>query len=356
MASVLELIDKFRREYPAEFSLRLVFNETSFEIRSNQQAILTGLRDYFRPFIQDGLSEPDIVITVHEASSPDFDFEFTLKQPDPGKTKIKEEYVDLVDGRIVRKRLTGMVFLFGQGEHLAIGPCLANLNQVINFINNRYIEKKLLSGCLLGHAAAVLWQGKGLAMAGFSGMGKSTLALHLMSKGATFVSNDRLLIEQEGNRVKMFGVAKLPRINPGTALNNPHLQKILSPEEKEHFSKLSKEELWKVEQKYDVFIDQCFGPNKFKLSGPMHGLVILNWYLDQKVKPELKVINVDERRDLLRAFIKSPGLFFLPPKDKKLDFSEEKYVQVLKNCTVMELSGGIDFESAVEQYLDFFKQ
>ena len=63
-----------------------------------------------------------------------------MKTPDPGKTKIKEEYVDLDDGRIVRKRLTGMLFVFGGGQNVAVGPCGANLNQVINFINNRYIE------------------------------------------------------------------------------------------------------------------------------------------------------------------------------------------------------------------------
>lgn len=43
------------------------------------------------------------------------------EEPDPGKSKVKEEYADFPDGRLVRKRLTGMVFVFGEGDHLAMG-------------------------------------------------------------------------------------------------------------------------------------------------------------------------------------------------------------------------------------------
>ena len=64
-------------------------------------------------------------------------------------------------------------------------------------------------------------------MAGFSGAGKSTLALHVMSLGATFVSNDRVMVAEtpanDSGAPMMYGVAKHPRINPGTAMNNPDL-------------------------------------------------------------------------------------------------------------------------------------
>ena len=54
----------------------------------------------------------------------------------------------------MRKRLTGMVFLMADGLNLAVGPCLANVNQVVNFVNSRYIEHLLRSGGLLCHASA----------------------------------------------------------------------------------------------------------------------------------------------------------------------------------------------------------
>ena len=86
--------------------------------------------------------------------------------------------------------------MFGGGRNLAIGPCLENSNQVINFVNNRFIEWSVRRGSLLCHAAAVSQGERGISFAGFSGMGKSTLALKTMGQGLSFVSNDRLLISR----------------------------------------------------------------------------------------------------------------------------------------------------------------
>lgn len=343
-----ELIRTFREQYPTEHGLSLRFGNCTVGVACNTEALEVELRDYFGQFVTADTNNPDIAITVHEAPTPAFDEEFIVKQPDAGKTKIKEEYLDLADGRIVRKRLTGMIFAFGQGEHLAIGPCLENSNQVINFINNRFIEWELCRGCLLGHAAGVIHNGKGMAMAGFSGAGKSTLALHVMNLGATFVSNDRLMIEKKENRLIMYGVAKLPRINPGTILNNPSLGCLLNDEERAEFSALPKEELWGLEHKFDAPIDQCFGSDRFELETPMHALAILSWKHDAG---EMKVqeVNLADRRDLLPAFMKSTGLFFTPPDGCRMpEPSQENYIEFLSHCRVLEFSGGTDFERAAE--------
>jgi HprK-related kinase B len=227
------------------------------------------------------------------------------------------------------------------------------MNQVVNFINNRHIQWALCRGCLLGHAAGVIVNGRGLAMAGFSGSGKSTLALHLMSRGAVFVSNDRLMVERNEDAVRMYGVAKLPRINPGTALNNPHLKKIISAEEMERFQAMSEAELWDLEYKYDAPIDELFGPDRFVLQAPMFGLVILNW---RRGGGPLKVDKVDlrERRDLLPAFMKSAGLFFTPDGAcRSTPPTESSYLDMLSACKVWEMSGGADFDGAARHCLQF---
>ena len=347
-------VKEIKEKYPDNYQMGLKFGDLGVTVSANDKDIIKGLKAYFNGFVVEDkpvFKGDSIHVSAHEGAPPMFDFPFAIKQPDPGKEKIKEEWSDLKDGRVVRKKLTGMTYVFGRSENgsvdnVVVGPCLKNLNQVINFINNRHIEWALCRGCVLGHAAGIILNGKGIAMAGFSGAGKSTFALHMMSKGATFVSNDRLMVEKTAKGLRMHGVAKLPRINPGTILNNENLSNLISDEEKEEFRELSMEELWKLEQKYDAPIDTCFGENRFALSWPMHGLIILNW---KHNGGPLVVNEVDpaKRQDLLPAFMKETGLFFWPEtRCDKPDYLKETYVDFLKRCRMWEFSGGIDFEKA----------
>lgn len=352
--SVKDHIKELVAEFKLDHRLKLRLGECTIEVRTNSRDNAEYLRSYFSEFLAEK-QEPNIVVNAIEADSPEFDYHFIRKLPDPGKTKIKEEYVEFRDGRIVRKRLTGMMFLFNSSQNLAIGPCSKNLNQVINFVNNRYIQWLLLRGCLLGHAAGVVHGDRGIAIAGFSGMGKSTLALHLMSESMRFVSNDRLMIEDCNGALWMHGVPKHPRINPGTAINNEDLKEVLPQSEINRLESLSNDELWELEQKYDVIVDEVFGKDRFVLKAPMNSLIILNW---TRIDEPAVIRNVDLfcRRDLLSAFIKGTGLFFYPGRRKRyLDFSEERYLELLSNCRVYEITGGVDFARATKDCLDIIE-
>ncbi|MHB8811539.1 MAG: HprK-related kinase B [Desulfobulbaceae bacterium] len=344
-----QMAQRIRSEFPPVAQLVLASDDCRIGVRTNSPDLTNNLREYFSDFLSDAPAW-DMLITAHEAPSSELPHVFMTKEPDPGKNKIKEEFVELADGRVVRKRLTGMVFVFGGDDSLAIGPCLANANQVINFINNRFISWKLRQGCLLGHAAGIGLHGRGLALAGFSGMGKSTLALHLMSRGADFISNDRVLLREDPAGLFMYGLAKLPRINPGTALNNPDLAGVIPRRDRERFAGLAPEALWNLEHKYDVFIDHCFGPGRFSLAAPMAGLVILNWQRGQ-APTVTREVDIRQRRDLLPAFMKSAGLFFLPEHGEEIDHSEDAYLERLVKTRVYEISGGIDFDRACDACL-----
>jgi len=341
----------------ATHELYLDLGDCRIRLNTNAPELVAVLDGYFGSFVA-GPGPVDVMLTAFEAESPSIPLDLQVKEPDPGKDKIKEEYADLPGGRLVRKVLTGMVFLFGQDVNLAVGPCLNNPNQIVNFINNRYIEHKLNQDCLLGHSAAVahLKDGRmrGLALAGFSGAGKSTLAMHVMSRGALFVSNDRLLVRGNGTGVNMFGVAKLPRINPGTALNNPDLAGVVPDLEREQFLELEGDDLWGLEHKYDVFLDKCFGEGRFVLSAPMHGLVVLNWQRGAG-ESSIRFVKAAERPDLLPAFMKAAGLFYLPPDSVEnwRDPGLEQYTALLSRCDLVEITGGVDFDRAADFCLEY---
>ncbi|MBI9112565.1 HprK-related kinase B [Maridesulfovibrio ferrireducens] len=352
--TIAEIVKKYRKEFPATESLFIDFDGCVIETRVNSTALLAYLKNYFKEFLIED-AEAEILITAHECLPIDLGIKYVVKQPDAGKTKIKNEHADLADGRVVYKSLTGMIFAFGHGENIAIGPCIENSNQVINFINNRFIEYKLNQGCLLGHAAGVLKNGRGIGIAGFSGMGKSTLALHLMSKGTTFISNDRVMIEDNDSEITVYGVAKQPRINPGTALNNPDLIHVVAENDKKKFMALPKAELWNLEHKYDALIDECYGKNKFILRAPMCGLVILNWQRNEN-ETVIKIVDPMKRKDLLPAFMKESGLFYLPDSpDKIKDPDINTYATILSKTTLIEISGGVDFDRVADACLKFMK-
>lgn len=349
-SSAAEIAREFLDGTRLEHVLGLRFGDCSLALETNSPALVAKLREYYSDFLapEEGAH---LRVQALEAPAPKMYLPLTLKEPEPGKTKIKEEYHDLPDGRLVRKRLTGMVFVFGPKCHLGVGPCLANDNQVVNFINSRYIQWMLDQGHLLCHAAAVTDRKGGLALAGLSGRGKSTLALHIMSLGLDFVSNDRLLISRQATgALRMGGVAKLPRINPGTALNNPNLASVIPPEDRQRFKDLPPNELWSLEHKYDAYLDRCFGPGRFVLDSAMTGLVILTW-LPGAGDFRLEPVDLAQRPDLLAAFTKSPGLFFLPPDGHGLDHSDAAYLRVLDGCPVYELAGGADFTAAAQACL-----
>lgn len=338
---------------PANHTLLLRFGECIIELRTNSIQLARKLRKYYAGFLADQ-GAPDMVVTALESGIRIPEAEWVLKEPDPGKTKIKEEYLDVDGGRIVRKRLTGMLFHFDRKNHLAVGPCIANDNQVINFINSRFIQWMLDRGSLLCHAAGVSLNRVGLALAGFSGMGKSTLALHLVSRGLDFVSNDRLLIRAGDAGPRMFGVAKLPRVNPGTIIGNPPLVGMLDEDRKAVYAGMDPQQLWNLEHKHDVYLDECFGSDKFLISAACSGLVILNW--NTHPRTSLEPVEFEQTPGLLDTVIKAPGLFFLPDPDVHYDFTRDAYLRMFKNGKVFEARGKVDFSRISEACIHYLHQ
>ncbi|MBN1620025.1 HprK-related kinase B [candidate division WOR-3 bacterium] len=345
------ILEKFQ----TKFSVSLDFSGSKYKIITNNSSVQNMLLNYFDNFLD---YEVEFSEKIHVIHDPEFttNFSFTDNLPDKGKTKIKEEYYLLSDGICVRKKSTGMLFFFGKGINIAAGDCLNNINQVVNFVNNRHIGRKLDEGCLLFHASAVSSNNRGLAISGFPGKGKSTLALRLLSAGMTFITNDRLMINKIDGSAKMFGVAKYPRINPGTIINNRDLIKLLSEKERNFFLSMKTSDIWSYEKKYDAIIEKYFGYGRFKLEENFNALVILNWNLNYYKKTLVNKIDLSEHPELFESFVKSPGLFYRSEGDSiENKFSYDRYRELLEGYDVFELKGKVDFNWAAEYFNQYLK-
>ena len=371
LESVVASAARLRAEHPVVRGHGWDFDGFRVWVESNEPALLDELLRYFADFRrlaeatfdQARAAGPITRITALQMDPPDFAAgrEPTIGEYKPSVKGPKEAYFDVADGRVVHKLRTGMWFLFGGETHLAVGPCTDNPNQVINFINNRMIQWSLARGALLGHASAVCRPPshgeaipRAIAIAGFSGMGKSTLALRLMNdRRVDFLSNDRVMIQprcvlEDGRaRTLVEGVPKHPRINPGTILHNPDLVSVIPEAERARFEHLHTDELWSLEHKYDGIIHECFPNQRFWLHAELVGLVLLNWSREGgPVRPAR--IDVATRHDLLPALMKSPGVFYRPEDDGDNEQARHTdphtYVEFLAGIEVLELAGGVDFE------------
>lgn len=364
--------------HPAGASLRLRLEELTLLVRSNSAAVVEDLRGYFAPFLApegDGATaDLDFLLLDGPEETPPV--ELAVRPHLPGKRPDKERAADLpgeaggLGGRMVRKQATGMLFLFGAGgANIAVGPCAQNRNQLVNFICARYMERRVAAGWLLGHAAGVIDPAgsRALALCGFAGMGKSTLALHLLARGCAFVSNDRVLVEPGraptdglgglGGVPVLHGIPKHPRLNPGTALGNPELAPLLAcalPERlRRAYADLPAKDLYAVEDKYDAIIDECYGAgadlagpkaSRFRLAAPLAGVVVLNWKHGGGPMRDTRV-NLAERPDLLAALRKPPGVFYLPGALATARLEEADCLEALAGVPALELSGGSDFSA-----------
>ena len=324
-------------------------------IRSNSAELLDVLERYFAHVV--GVGDVGIEVLAIESEPVDTGVDFVDWTREPGKTGRKDAFAELADGRLIRKLRTGMVFLQSGKILVAAGPCREYDNQVINFINSQYMNWLQHRDWLICHAAGLEYHGKGLCIAGFSGGGKSTLMLHMLdNEAASYLTNDRLFIHAGPGGVVARGIPKLPRINPGTIVHNPRLQPLIPEPERDRLLALPNEELWQIEDKYDVIIDRLYGTERITEEAPLTAFLVLNWRRDSEQPLGLERVTLAERPDLLGAIMKSPGPFYQYADggffQDGTPFDQQAYLDVLAPVPVFEASGAIDFAALAERCLE----
>jgi len=337
--------------------LVLALGDCTLCLRSNCQQLIDRLGAYFSAVTTTIGAVADIDIVAVDSDVLNLGLEFADWAREPGKKGRKDAYVDLPDGRLILKVRTGMLFLQCETHKIAAGPCLAHDNQVINFINSQYMNWLQQRDWRICHAAAVVRDGSGLAIAGFSGGGKSTLMLHFLDDdGLSYLTNDRLFVRKNGSLLQAAGIPKLPRINPGTIVNNPKLFDLIPKHQREVLLRLPRHELWALEEKYDVQVDQVYGAGRMVFSAPLSAFLVLNWQPDSDRTADIRPVNLSERRDLLGAIMKSPGPFYQYADGSfyqdQTPLDEQAYLDILEGVSVYEACGRIDFKAIKEICLE----
>lgn len=326
-------------------------------VRSNSAAAIAVLADYFRAYRVDGVDSPHFVCAMVQRNPLQLDMDWGDWPREAGKSGLKERITDVEDGRLIWKVRTGMMFLLRPALAMAVGPCEDNLNQVINLVNNQYISWVMTHDWQLCHAAGIGLAGAGLGLAGTSGAGKSTLALRLLERGADFVSNDRLLVSGSGSAVRMRGIPKQPRVNPGTLLSLPSLDGILGSARAAELRALPQAELWDLEEKYDVDVERVYGEGRQAAELPLRAFCVLTWSFRNEGPCVIERTTLRERPELIEPIMKHPGPFFhtgerYDTRGSACALEPKPYLSVLGDTPLLAISGGVDFPRAVEACLE----
>lgn len=341
---------------PGAQALHLRLGAFSLELRSNDEALLRELGAYFA-HVRAAPGPVDVQIEAIERDALDLEVPFVDWAREPGKTGRKDATFALDGGRLVRKVRTGMVFLQSEGTRIAAGPCRRYPNQVINFVNAQYMNWLQQRGWVLCHAAALVRGGGAVGIAGFSGGGKSTLALHLMEDdGVAYLTGDRLLVRREGDEVHAVGVPKQPRINPGTLVHNPRLRSLLPTAEVERLLALPPEELWTLEDKHDVLVPAVYGADRVVQRAPLAAFLVLAWTRDSAEPLRLERVELARHPELLAPIMKSSGPFYQRPDGSMYTddtpLRPDDYRAALAGVPIWVARGRIDFPALTRRCQD----
>jgi HprK-related kinase B len=330
------------------------------EVRCTSNALLAELLRYFQHVIS-APARPHMTVHVLGDAKLPFAVDYRDWAREPGKSGRKDAICDLENGRLVKKVRTDVQFLQAPDWAIAFGPVEAHPNQVINFVNTQILNHFQREGWVACHAAAVRTATRGLAISGLSGGGKSTTMLRLMEiAGTQYVTNDRLLVHNAGNRVDALGIPKLPRINPGTIVTNDRLSGLIDEEREEELRNMEPDELWHVEEKYDLFIDDIYGPGRISHDARLTDFWVLNWSRHSAAQTKVTESGLKKRPDLLSAIMKSPGPFYQAADGSfwtdRSEMATGTYLDALAGVRVWEVTGQIDFDALFDAGSDLLGQ
>jgi HprK-related kinase B len=228
------------------------------------------------------------------------------------------------------------VIRVARGRWSVAGDLHRRFSQLVNAIGTAYGIAMLDRGAAMLHSSAVVREGAALAVVGQSGSGKSSVAVRLLEQGCDFMTNDRLIVERANEGITGHGLPKLPRVNPGTLLAGERTRTLVAEADRKRYRSLSQEELWRLEEKYDLDVRGALGRH-WVLSAPLSAAFVLEW---RRIEAPLCVERLDAGRALesLRPAAKSFGPFDLSLSER----SDSALQDLARRVPVYRVTGAAD--------------
>ena len=136
-------------------------------------------------------------------------------------------------------------------------------------------------------------------------------------------------------------------------MHNPKLHNLIPAQRREELLQLPVDELWHLEQKYDVHIEPVYGAQRVSTEANLRAFVILNWQHGSDEETRVTAVDINQRRELLAALMKSPGPFYQHVDGRfhsdTATFDEQAYLHALQGVTIYEVTGRVDFVLAGKQ-------
>lgn len=362
MGTIQRVLDEFDSRFTAAHRLLLELHGVKILVSADSDEVAGLLRHYYADY----LSSADPHGAGAQCCRIDalqqwikVDQEELAIYVEQGKTKPKEAFLDDPGGgRRLMLKVRSDVLALLEPRHIRVaGDLVGNINQLNNIINAVFIIDRMDAGYTLFHASALARGDRGMIVSGRSGAGKSSAAIWTLDHGISIISNDRLLARRAPGAgtagIPMLGVPKKPRINPGTIVSNPRLHGMMTPAELTRYQALPRQELWHVEQKYDLDVKTVFGPGAEQATAMLHAAFFIDWDVKSSDEYHCELLPVERCPEFYRAVFKDGGVFDL--RNSETSFKPEheaEYERVLSGIPVYHVTGGVSFDALVDSILE----
>jgi HprK-related kinase B len=326
--------------WPVSVTLQLQFADFRIDVETNSLRLAGKLQSYFSGYlaVERKTAGARLRAIVGPAEYDDAKMEIWSRASTPNRLP-KESFYDAGGTRRILKNRTGVLITVSEAGATITGELDEHSNQVINLIGTMFGLSLLDKRYVMVHASAIVdANGEALVFLGNSGSGKSSLALQLIERGGfEYLSNDRVLMRVQKDEILVAGLPKKPRVNPGTLLASESLSRLVPRPRRRAYARLAREELWKLEEKTDVDVQQDLGARS-RLQAPLGRIYSLEW------RPggsglEQRQLDADDALTALLTTAKDFGPYDLHGAERR---PQRTYSRIARLATCIGVTGRAD--------------